>query len=46
MKVHRVLGSGFQGVIYQRALAIEMGKQGLSFRMVTQKFGHNVEMTE
>lgn len=32
MKVHRVLGSGFQEVIYQRALAIEMGKQGLSFR--------------
>ncbi len=31
MKVHRVLGSGFQEVIYQRALAIEMQKQGLSF---------------
>ena len=32
MKVHSVLGNGFQEVIYQRALAIEMGKQSLSFR--------------
>ncbi len=31
MKVHTVLGNGFQEVIYQRALAIEMEKQGLSF---------------
>ena len=31
MKVHGVLGNGFQEVIYQRALAIEMDKQGLSF---------------
>jgi GxxExxY protein len=31
MKVHSVLGSGFQEVIYQRALAIEMEKQGLGF---------------
>ena len=31
MKVHGVLGNGFQEVIYQRALAIEMEKQGLSF---------------
>ena len=31
MKVHNVLGNGFQEVIYQRALAIEMNKQGLSF---------------
>jgi GxxExxY protein len=31
MKVHSTLGNGFQEVIYQRALAIEMGKQGLSF---------------
>lgn len=31
MKVHNVLGNGFQEVIYQRALAIEMGKQGLRF---------------
>ncbi len=32
MKVHSVLGNGFQEVIYQRALAIEMQKQGLSFQ--------------
>lgn len=31
MKVHSVLGNGFQEVIYQRALSIEMTKQGLSF---------------
>ena len=32
MKVHSTLGNGFQEVIYQRALAIELGKQGLSFQ--------------
>ena len=32
MKVHSTLGNGFQEVIYQRALAIEMDKQGLSFK--------------
>lgn len=31
MEVHKVLGNGFQEVIYQRALAIEMNKQKLSF---------------
>jgi len=31
MKVHRTLGNGFQEVIYQRALAIEMRNQGLEF---------------
>lgn len=31
MEVHRFLGNGFQEVIYQRALAIEMRRQGLSF---------------
>ena len=31
MKVHSALGAGFQEVIYQRALAIEMSKQGLAF---------------
>ncbi len=31
MEVHRILGNGFQEVIYQRALAIEMRKQGLEF---------------
>ena len=31
MKVHKTLGNGFQEVIYQRCLAIEMGKTGLGF---------------
>ncbi len=31
MKVHRTLGNGFQEVIYQRCLAIEMEKQDLEF---------------
>lgn len=31
MKVHSTLGNGFQEVIYQRAMVIEMEKQGLHF---------------
>jgi len=31
MEVHNILGNGFQEVIYQRALAIEMAHQGLRF---------------
>ncbi len=31
MKVHSVLGNGFQEVIYQRALAIEMENANLNF---------------
>jgi GxxExxY protein len=31
MEVHKQLGNGFQEVIYQRALAIEMHLQGLAF---------------
>lgn len=31
MQVHRVLGNGFQEVIYQRSLAIEMRYAGLDF---------------
>lgn len=30
-KVHNTLGNGFQEVIYQRALAIEMADEGLNF---------------
>ena len=29
--MHKALGNGFQEVVYQRALAIEMGLQGVSF---------------
>ncbi|MCO5235700.1 MAG: GxxExxY protein [Chitinophagaceae bacterium] len=32
MRVHSTLGNGFQEVIYQRALAIEMDKQGIGFK--------------
>ncbi len=31
MKVHNTLGNGFQEVIYQRCLAIELDRAGLSF---------------
>ena len=31
MKVHNTLGNGFQEVIYQRCLAIELDKQGVQF---------------
>lgn len=32
MQVHRTLGNGFQEVIYQRALAIELAYEGLEFQ--------------
>ncbi|WP_430937264.1 GxxExxY protein [Saccharicrinis sp. 156] len=32
MEVHNQMGNGFQEVIYQRALVIEFGLQGLSFQ--------------
>src|SRR5690554_2785215 len=31
LEVHKLLGNGFQEVIYQRALAIEMSNQGLEY---------------
>jgi GxxExxY protein len=31
MEVHKILGNGFQEVIYQRALAIEMNNVGLTY---------------
>ncbi len=31
MEVHNILGNGFQEVIYQRALAIEMAQQSIDF---------------
>lgn len=31
MKVHNTLGNGFQEVIYQRCLSIELGNAGLEF---------------
>lgn len=32
MKVHNTLGNGFQEVIYQRCLAIELERAGLIFQ--------------
>jgi GxxExxY protein len=32
MEVHNILGTGFQEVIYQRALAIELEERGIEFR--------------
>lgn len=31
MKVHAALGNGFQEVIYQRAMALEMADEGINF---------------
>jgi GxxExxY protein len=46
MKVHSTLGNGFQEVIYQRALAIEMRKQGLEFEREMEMYiyyeGYNI----
>ncbi len=46
MKVHNTLGNGFQEVIYQRCLAIEMEKINLNFgREIEQKiFYHGREV--
>ena len=42
-EVHNFLGNGFQEVIYQRALALEMGKAGLEFsREVEQPIFYKV----
>ena len=46
MEVHKHLGNGFQEVVYQRALAIEMQMQGIAFsrehEMPLQYKGHNI----
>ena len=42
MKVHNILGPGFQEVIYQRCLAIELSNAGLSFgREIEQVIYYN-----
>jgi len=46
MEVNKHLGNGFQEVIYQRALALEMEMQGISFsrehEMELQYKGHEI----
>ena len=46
IEVHKILGNGFQEVIYQRALAIEMEERGLTFsrehKMELQYKGRNI----
>ncbi|OQX02672.1 MAG: GxxExxY protein [Desulfobacteraceae bacterium IS3] len=37
MKVHNTLGNGFQEVIYQRCLAIELERAGLNFTRETEQ---------
>ena len=39
MKVYNMLGNGFQEQIYQRAMAIEMAKQGVKF---VEEFGMTI----
>ncbi len=46
MEVHKHLGNGFQEVVYQRALSIEMRLQGIEFsrefEMSLKYKGHNI----
>ena len=37
MKVHNILGNGFQEVIYQRCLAIELKRAGIDFAREVQQ---------
>ena len=40
MKVHNTLGNGFQEVIYQKCLAIELEKAGLGFQREIEQVIH------
>jgi len=46
MKVHSALGNGFQEVIYQRCLAIELGNAGLEFEREKEQtiYYNNIEV--
>jgi len=45
MKVHNTLGNGFQEVIYQRCLAIELDRAGIEFeREIEQYIYYNGEI--
>src|SRR5688572_20503243 len=43
MEVHKVLGNGFQEVIYQRALALEFELQGIGFSRELEMLIHYKE---
>jgi GxxExxY protein len=45
-EVHSFLGNGFQEVIYQRALAFELSKKGLSFSREIEQPIYYKELTE
>lgn len=45
-EVHTFLGNGFQEVIYQRALAWEMGKAGLHFQREIEQHIYYKELPE
>ena len=40
MEVHSILGNGFQEIIYQRALQLEMEEQGLGFQRELEMIVH------
>lgn len=46
MKVHNTMGSGFQEVIYQRCLAIELERVGLGFKREQEQtvYYENIEV--
>ncbi|MBN1988033.1 MAG: GxxExxY protein [Bacteroidales bacterium] len=46
MKVHNTLGNGFQEVIYQRALAIELKNEGINFARELEQpiFYNNIQI--
>ena len=45
-EVHTFLGNGFQEVIYQRALAIEMAQAGLTFAREVEQDIYHKELPE
>jgi len=46
MEIHKSMGCGFQEVVYQRCLAVEMQRQGLSFKREKEQtiYYKNVEV--
>ncbi|GGH05909.1 GxxExxY protein [Mucilaginibacter phyllosphaerae] len=40
MEVHNTIGNGFQEIVYQRALAVEMGLRGIMFEQEKDMYIH------